>query len=54
MLAQFAIFDYEHHRVDLDVQDVISKILGGVEDKKQRELILRITKAVTRSVVNDL
>ena len=48
------LFDYEHHREELDVQDVISKMLGAVEDKKQKQLILRITKAVTRSVVNDL
>ena len=47
------LFDYEHQREDLDVQDVISKLLGGVEDRKQRELILRITKSVTRSVVNN-
>ena len=48
------LFDYEHHRDELDVQDVVSKILGGVEDKKQQQMILRITKAVTRSVVNDV
>lgn len=48
------LFDYEHHRDDLDVQYVVSKILGGVVDKKQQQMILRITKAVTRSVVNDV
>jgi len=48
------LFDYEHQQDELNVQDVIGKILGGVEDKKQRQMILRITKAVTRSVVNDL
>ncbi|MFZ4856004.1 MAG: helix-turn-helix domain-containing protein [Desulfuromonadaceae bacterium] len=48
------LFDYEHHRDELEIQDVISKILDGVEDRKQQQMILRITKAVTRSVVNDL
>jgi hypothetical protein len=48
------LFDYEHQQDELDVQDVVSKILGGVEDKKQQQMILRITKAVTRSVVNNL
>jgi len=48
------LFDYEHHYEKLDYQDEISKMLGSVEDEKQRQLILRITKAVTRSVVNDL
>jgi hypothetical protein len=47
------LFDSEHQQDELDVQDVISKLLVGVEDKK-KQLILRITKAVTRSVVNDL
>ena len=49
------LFDYEHHHAEkLNCQDVISKMLGSVEDDKQRQLILRITKAVTRSVVNGL
>ena len=47
------LFDYEHHREELDIQDVIGKTLGAVEDRKQQQLILRITKAVTRSVIND-
>ena len=48
------LFDYEHHHESLDCKEVISKLMGSVEDDNQRQLILRITKAVTRSVVNGL
>jgi hypothetical protein len=46
------LFDSEHQQDELDVQDVINKLLAGVEDKNQKQMILRIAKAVTRSVVN--
>jgi transcriptional regulator with XRE-family HTH domain len=48
------VFDYGHLSDDLDCQGVITEMMGAVEDNRQRQLILRITKAVTRSVINDL
>ena len=47
------LFDYEHLSESLDYQEVISELLATVEDEKQRQLVLRITKAVIRTVFND-
>jgi transcriptional regulator with XRE-family HTH domain len=47
------LFDYEHHYEGTNFQDVINDMLVAVEDEKQRQLILRITKAVSRAVMNN-
>jgi transcriptional regulator with XRE-family HTH domain len=48
------LFDYGHQLEGIDWQAEIAELLGKAKDDQQRQLILRIVKAVTRSVVNDL
>lgn len=48
------LFDYDHNKEELNVQKVLEGIVNGVEDDQQRKMILRITRAVTRAVVNEI
>lgn len=43
------LFDYDHHRDELNVQDVVSELLGAVKDKKQQQMILRIANDIQPS-----
>lgn len=47
------LFDYQHQIAETNSQDEITKLLESAEDEKQRQLIMRITKAVTRTVLNN-
>lgn len=48
------LFDYRHQQEGLDWQAEIGELLRKAGDDQQRQLILKIVRAVTRSVVNDL
>lgn len=48
------LFDYKHQQENPDWQAEISRLMDSASDGQQRQLILRIVRAVTRSVVNGL
>lgn len=46
------LFDYKHLTESLNYEGEINSLIGLGESAQQKDLILRITRAVTRSVVN--
>ena len=48
------LFDYGNPSGKIDCQAEISSLIESAEDEQQKQLIVRITKAVTRSVLNNL
>lgn len=48
------LFDYRHQNEKVDWQAEVEGLLNSASDDHQRRLILRIVRAVTRSVVNNI
>lgn len=48
------LFDYKHLVESLNYEEEIKSLIGSGGNEQQKDLILRITRAVTRSVVDGL
>ena len=48
------LFDYEPQTGDLNIKDEMEGLINSVEDEKQKKLILKITKAVKKAVLNNV
>lgn len=48
------LFDYSHLTESLNYEEEINSLIGLAESEQQKEMILRITRAVTRSVAKGL
>jgi len=48
------LFDYDHLSESLNYEGEIKQLIGLGESKQQKELILKITRAVARSVMSGL
>lgn len=48
------LFDYEHLSGKRDCQEEISNVVALASDDREKQLILKITKAVARTVLNDV
>lgn len=48
------LFDYKHLSESLDYEEEIKELISLSKSEKEKVLILRITRAVTRSVVEGL
>lgn len=48
------LFDYGHLANKQDCQEEIGKVVAIANDDRERQLILKITKAVARTVLNDV
>ena len=48
------LFDYRHESDNRYMAEQIAEMINSVEDAEQRKLILRITKAVKKAVLNNV
>ena len=48
------LFDYKHHQIDIDCQTEVKNLFDSVQNDDEKQLVLRIVRAVTRVIQNNL